>query len=47
MGSKYPKLATSIAHWRELVTIKATVPKNKASNGAGNAASEMQLEQAK
>ncbi len=38
MASIYPKMATSIPHWRELVTIKATVPKNKASEGAGNAA---------
>ena len=40
MASTYPKMATSIAHWRELVTIKATVPKNKASDGAGNAATD-------
>lgn len=36
----YPKMATSIPNWRELVTIKATVPKNKASDGAGNAATD-------
>ena len=40
MASMYPTMATSIASWRELVTIKATVPKNKASEGAGNAATD-------
>ena len=40
MASMYPTMATSIARWRELVTIKATVPKNKASDGAGNAATD-------
>ncbi len=40
MASTYPKMATSIAHWWELVTSKATVPKNRASDGAGNAATD-------
>jgi hypothetical protein len=40
IASIYPKLDTSIADWRELVTIKATVPKNKASDGAAKAATD-------
>ena len=38
IASIYPTMATVIPHWWEFVTIKATVPKNKASDGAGNAA---------
>ena len=33
-------MAIAIDHWRELVTSKTTVPKNKASDGAGNAATD-------